>query len=460
MFSLDSDLGRHLTLGQYILESRSVPARDLLSHTLSGEPRPPYEWLAQVSFALLYRLAGLDGVILLCALIIALAFSLVYQFAARRSGIPLTALLIAILAASAASLHWLPRPHIFTFLFFALWLERLEAIRRAEHVPRWQIPLLMLLWANTHGGFIFGFLAWAAYLAGWLWERWRGSETSATTGRPMLLAGLLALPASIITPDGWGNWEALLGNRSRFILSQTVETMSPDFYQPGTWPFLILLTLGLILPGLSSRRPPAAHVFLLAGFGLLGLYMARDIPLFAIAATPILAESARHALGFLARWITVEENISRLEAGLHGWVWPALTLVAATTLLTLNFLRTGVSLNQFDARVFPVQAADWLAEHPQEGRMFNEFNWGGYLLYRLWPEQRVFLDSQTDFYGEALVRKYNQVITAGEGWESILIQYDVNWVIVRADSALAHALRADGTWRIVYQDPLAVIFSR
>ena len=182
MLSIDSDLGRHLTIGGYILEQHEIPITDIFSHTKNGESRPPYEWLAQIFFAIAYRILDLDGVILLTSLVIASAFTLVYADSTRRSGLPLTALLLTILATAAGSIHWLPRPHVFTFLLLALWLERLERLRNAEKIPLWQFPLIMLFWANLHGGFLFGILAWAAYFAGWVVDYWLKREVSNCRG--------------------------------------------------------------------------------------------------------------------------------------------------------------------------------------------------------------------------------------------------------------------------------------
>lgn len=89
--------------------------------------------------------------------------------------------------------------------------------------------------------------------------------------------------------------------------------------------------------------------------------------------------------------------------------------------------------------------------------MFNNFIWGGYLLYRLWPEQTVFIDGQTDFYGEALTREYTQVMTLAAGWESVLEKYDVSWVIVQSDKPLVKALQEETRWTVVYQDTTATI---
>jgi len=103
---------------------------------------------------------------------------------------------------------------------------------------------------------------------------------------------------------------------------------------------------------------------------------------------------------------------------------------------------------------------DWLKDHPLEGNMFNHFPWGGYLLYRSWPEQRVFIDGQTDFYGEALTRQYEQVITLSPGWKAVLEQHQVNWAILPVDGDLAAALGSSPAWQETYRDGTAVIFKK
>jgi hypothetical protein len=101
----------------------------------------------------------------------------------------------------------------------------------------------------------------------------------------------------------------------------------------------------------------------------------------------------------------------------------------------------------------------WLKSNPQSGHVFNEFDWGGYMLLKLWPAQPIFMDGHTHIYGEKLTREYEQVVTLSNNWESILDKYQVTWAIVRAQSSVAKALAGNG-WQILYQDPTAIIFSK
>lgn len=474
LMNIDGDLGRHLTIGGYILDHGQVPTHDLFSHTMLGAPVTPHEWLAQVIFAAGYRMMGLDGVVLVCALVIAFTFWVVYRCSREMSQGVLPAVLMTLLAMAASSLHWLTRPHVFTFLFLALWISVLEDLRRGRHNRWWLLPALMLAWANLHGAFIAGFVTWGIYAAGVAWDLiWKrfpeGEAPTETFWRSYLLGGGTALLATLANPSGLGLWGTSVGYiGNRYLVGHTQEYLPPNFHDPSTWPFLVMVGLLVVLLGLQSRRVETSRILLAAAWLVMGLYSARNVPLFAIASAPLLAgvlggwlADNRHRRPFLDRLALVDRRIFNMDLSLGGSFW----IVAAFLLVVVAF-RSGVKLdlqqrgNTFDPQVFPVQAVDWLSEHPQVGNMFNHFPWGGYLLYRGWPQERVFIDAQTDFYGEELTRQYEQVLTVSPGWEEILQVYEVRWVIVPPSTALAAELRARPDWQVVYQDETAEIFNK
>ncbi len=459
MMNTDSDLGRDLALGNFILDSHQVPTMNLLSFTKPGQSRPPYEWLAEVLFSLSYRLLNFDGVVLLTALVISAAFSIAYLDSVHRSNMPIIAAFLTLWAAAASSLDWLTRPHIFSFLLIAIWVSWLEKIRSREKINLWLFPVLMLVWANTHGGFIFGFLAWIAYLVGWLWEYWRKSA-NLDPGRELMIIGGSSLISSILTPDLWRNWQGVFGNNSVFILSHTTETMPPNLTTIETLPFTILLALAFILLLLGWKRIPTSQLFLLIGFAIISLFMARNIPFFAIAAAPILAGYMRQPFGKMSLWLKGEERITMIDEILSGYTWPILISLLAIGSFSFYQTRTQTSFNQFDPGTFPVQAADWIESHPLKGNMFNDLNWGGYILYRLWPGKQVFIDSQSDFYGEALIRQYAGIFIADTNWDVELRQYNINWILVSPQTNLAKAASSAPDWQLAYEDSVAVIYVR
>jgi hypothetical protein len=188
------------------------------------------------------------------------------------------------------------------------------------------------------------------------------------------------------------------------------------------------------------------------------------IPLLSIVVAPIAAKA-------IADWVrreysqsrlfTVEENIFKINSMSNGSIW-----IFALVLLTAVLLRSGNTIdpegrgNAFDHRFFPVEAVKWLETHPQDGHMFNEFDWGSYLLLKLWPDQQIFMDGHTHIYGETLTREYEQVISLSTGWEEILKKYDVRWVIMRSNAPLIRALSILDDWKIAYEDSTAVILIR
>lgn len=465
MLNADGDLGHHLAMGRLILETRTIPTTDPFSFRTAGIAAIPHEWLLEILYAFLERLLGLTGIVVLSAFFLALAFTQVLQEATRRSQSLLAALVMVALALAVSAMHWITRPHLVTYLMLAVWASRQEAFFRGEERRWWIFPLLMIVWANLHGMFALGLLAFGIDLAGWAWERWIEHSAPPNPGRGLFLAGFFSFLATFLTPSGAHIWQTIFGlaGSSPFITSMTAEYRSADFHAPGSWPFLILLGAILAAALLAGRKLGMRRALQLAGWTLIGLYSARNLPLAAIILAPIGAE-------LLAGWFQSSpalaglENFSkkmdRIERNLRGWFW-----AVGGTALMVAMLFAGVSFDQrgepyqFLPEQFPVQAADWLAVHPPQGRMFNEFDWGGYLLYRLWPAQQIFMDGHTHIYGDDLSREYVAVMARSAGWQGILDKYQIQWAILRSDNSLALSMLAAG-WQELYRDETALLLAR
>jgi hypothetical protein len=280
------------------------------------------------------------------------------------------------------------------------------------------------------------------------------------SGINLLIVGGMSMVASIVTPDLWRNWSAVLNNQSQFILQRTVETMRPILNDTAVLPFTLMLILTTFLFFLNRRSLKAGHVFLLAGIGNLALTFARNIPLFAIACVPILAELSANQLAQFQKWIHIEKKFSGFHSTSGISVWPLIIVVVSVVYFADFNFKNGKSINQFNPAVFPVQAADWIDTHQPSGKMFNEFNWGGYLLYRNWPNDKVFIDSQSDFYGEEFTREYDQILNAEKDWQNPLHKYDISWVIIPASSPLAIEISQNDEWTVLYSDHIALIGER
>jgi hypothetical protein len=403
---------------------------------------------------------NLDGVILLTATLLAITFTFLYKYAYQRSGSPITAIFITFLAVGTSTIHWLPRPHIFTFLILAIWIEQLDKLASGEITKKlYAFPIIMLFWANLHGGFIFGILVWIAYFAGWLWDISRGNTTH-KAGKDLLLAGATSLVTTIITPDLWHNWEAVLNNRSMFILNRTIETMRPNLTEPSIFPYTLMLTITIIFFVINRRKVKPAHLFLLTGLGIMSILMARNIPLFVIACAPILSDMAGNYFSKFNSWAQINERFAGFSSISLRSTWPVTLILIAAVFFSFYYSNHNQSFFGFDQTVFPVEAVSYIQENHQQGNMFNEFNWGGYLLFKLFPRQMVFLDSQSDFYGERLIREYDQIMTAKGDWLSLLDKYEVTWAILPPNVPLTSTLQNELSWVIVYQDATATVIRK
>ncbi|MDD2921449.1 MAG: hypothetical protein PHQ36_04115 [Anaerolineales bacterium] len=363
-------------------------------------------------------------------------------------------MLVSFLAIAASSVHWLARPHAFTFLFAALWTYGLEKIYQGKDAKLWSLPVLMLVWANTHGAFIAGFVVWGAYAAEWAWDYYH-KRASNEIGKKLALTGLFSFLLTFINPAGWRLWATSVGYvGSKYLVDHTIEYMSPNFHVKPMLPFLFMLALAFLsLAG--ERRLPLREALLLAGWAVMGLYSARNIPLFAVITAPAYGALIQSWAGKAPSLVKQDAWLKRIETQLRGNVWIIVSVLIVGFVARNNNV---VTHNQYDPVKFPVQAVNWLRDNPQEGNMFNDFTWGGYILYQMWPRQTVFIDGQTDFYGEALTREYEQVVTLSLNWEDVIKKYDVKWALIPQESLLANYLVEDKAWEMIYKDGTAVIF--
>src|SRR5215510_2061010 len=457
LLNSDGDLPRHLLVGKLIRTTHEIHLTDIFSYRTAGYPSIPHEWLSQVILSSFYDILGLGGVVFFTAFIMMATWAIIYYESLKRSGSLFTALIFTGLGVGASLIHVLPRPHLFSYLFTTLWILALEHIEKEKPQKWWLLPLLMLLWVNLHGMFVLGIVIWLIYLVGDLFESPAKARFTNTNVKSMLMGGALSVVATFLSPSGFKIWEAIasLGG-SAYIKSRIPEYQSANFQMAETWPFILLLLLCIASFARSTQKIEWAHTFLVTAFAGIALYSSRMLPLFAIVAVPIVAKSFSEWLREdfpNSRFLKMEANISTINHSSNGWIWILGIILAILFLFQSNTAIDPANKgNIFDPSFFPVDAVNWLESHPQSGHMFNEFDWGGYILLNTWPAYPIFMDGHTHIYGEALTREYEQVITLSQGWEDIFEKYQIKWAIVKSrDDRLIEALQNDLGWQIVYQ---------
>jgi len=388
--------------------------------------------------------------------LIAATFTMIHLHATSKNGENLLNFLLVLLGAIVTSIHWVTRPHVFSMFFLAIWLIWADRLSRGVPERLWIFPALMLFWGNIHAEFVAGFLLLLAYIAGWFWQYlFTRPHIALRTGKKLILVASLSFLASLFNPAGLRTWGTILGYvNNPYLMSRITETRPPDFTQAAYLPLLVLLVISALLLATKRDKFTPAQVLLIAGFGAMSLFSARNAHLFGVVAPFALSNGLNGVTGFRP-FKTIEALITRVESQINGKAWPIITAIVASIAMMTGSLG---NFNRFETSVFPVDAVTWLENNPQSGRMFNAFDWGGYILFHLWPQQKVFIESQTDVRGE-LTQEYEAVITLRGNWREIFRQYGITWVVIPPHWDLARELIV-ARWEIVYQDQTAIILIR
>lgn len=470
----DGDTGWHLRTGDWMLQNARIPTSDFFSFSKPGGEWFAWEWLWDVSFAWLHKAGGMAAVLLLTTLVICTSCSLLFGITKSKSGNSLISLLVTLIAMCAASFHWLARPHVFTFLFTAISYRLLETGTVNKRRMLVGLPLLMIVWTNLHGGFVAGLLIVAAYVAGeslgYLCST--GVEKAAAGSRAILYGKVFlgCVAATFVNPYFYRLHQHVLGYLSDgYQMKHIGEFQSISFHHPLAVFFEILLALGSAAAFWNLLKRNFTPVILIAGWTHLSLISGRNISIFAIVAAPIIAEAiaawlaqlrtsdvpwikqASAALGRFTADIDIMESIPRLHLITGAVVW----LVGSLLYTPAPVLRFQA---KYDPSMFPVAAVDEISKRNLSGRIFSTDDWSGYLIYRLYPDAKVFLDGRSDYYGPALGEEFSDIVSAKSGWENHLKKYGAETVLLPTASILSVAMKGSSRWHCVYDDGVAAIF--
>lgn len=454
---VDTDLWWHLANGRYILTSgQGIPSADIYSYTAAGQPWVVHEWLTEVGMYGLYRVAGLTGLVLVAAALVAAGEWLLYRLL-RTTGLgSAPAVVMAVVLGLAASPSWGARPQLLTFVLTALLVNLLLLYRQGRAgSPFWLVPLFVV-WANLHPGFIFGAgVVLLVAVTEWL----RGARPLARTLAIVAGAGAAA---GLATPGGLGTYAAFYKVvASPVQRAINVEWQSPDFHLVPAGPAL-LLALILLLAGalaiVARRRQAPDLTISLLGIVSLGaaLDAQRNVPLFAVAGAPLVGCCVAALLG--ARQGAARQRVvSSAQAGLNWGLLVVLVVVAVAFRVAPDVAPSGLDAAVRDQ--FPVAALDYADRVGARGPIFNQYEFGGYLIWRDYPARRVFIDGRAEVYGDHLLTDYFNVVSLSDPRLAVLDRYQVRTVILRDGSPLGAYLSASG-WQRPYRDGVADVYTR
>jgi hypothetical protein len=481
----DADIGWHIRNGQQILQTHVLPRTDSFSSTMDGKPWYAWEWLYDLLIASIHQGMGLNGVVFFTALAVGVTFTGALRFTLARGGnLPLTVVLLA-LAIAASAIHLLARPHVLSWLFALAWFRLLDDwesnLAPAKNRQLFWLPGLMILWVNLHGGFLTGLMLIVLFLAGgaihYLAAEERGRQLAGRRLKHLSSVSGLCLLATLLNPYGYKLHLHIYRYLSdRFLMNHIQEFHSPDFHGTAEQCFAVLLLITITALALTREKPRISQMLVLIFAADSGLYASRSLPVSSILLMliigPILsrtAAGARTSPELTARLRSVfsrcelfASRMAHMEVSLHGHFWPAVALIVGLWICSHGGRLGSVQLMDahFDGKRFPVEATSQIEQRGIRAPIFCPDSWGGYLIYRLFPQVKVVADDRHDLYGSEFFQKYSKLMLVEPGWQELLDQQHVEWMLIPAKSPLADRLRVTAAWTVVYEDQTAALFKR
>lgn len=450
----DPDTYWHIETGRWMWLERNFPRVDVFSHTAVGRPWTNMEWLSQIFLYWSYDMLGWRGAIILTGLVIALTFALMYWLLSRKLR-PTVALGICAVSLIFASVHFLARPHLMSYPVIVLWVAFLAKACEEKRAPSfWLLPLITL-WANLHGAFTFGLVL----VGGFGFEAIVGASKSARAGLAMrwILFGLCALAAGCITPYGY---QYVLETFNVLNLGPVLQQNSEwrpmdadnDFAHEGI--LLVLLALALTF-GVKLKFPRALLVIGVLHFGLRHV---RGLPMVALTWPFMLAGPLAAQFAFLRPTTDPLPLFGPNRSSARPLIATIAVTVAALAFLGFVYAKIWPDVRPA-ANVSPRAAVDFVIAQKIEGPVFNDFDFGGYLIHR---GIKTFIDGRTLPFGKKFAVDYFefQKIENLPKLEELADMYKVTWTLLRPNSTMAYHFDHSPHWRRVYEDETAVVHVR
>jgi hypothetical protein len=455
----DPDIFWHLVTGQWMVDHHQVVSQDIFTFTVAGKQWIDPEYLTEIIAYLLFKAGGLTLVSIGFAAVTFVGFLLIWRrLSLEKSNLVIAAVVIGIAGLAGAEV-WGPRPQMITFAFSCLELLWLDRYLRGKSRAIYWLPLVMVAWANLHGGFLFGLVpvGVAAFVEAIHWIRRVDGDEHKRRVRNLVLIFVGCCVAALLNPRGFSLYPYVIQPQFSAVQQSFIaEWQSPNFHVLEERGFELMLLLVPI--AFALRRPSLWDVCLTLVVSYAALSAVRHSALFVAAETPMLiwSLSAGWERMSLARRAG-EWTAQRSRMVLGGAAAVLIVSVAGTALFvrsTLDRQTTATAAN------FPVGASNWLAAHPNVGtRMFNQYGWGGYLIYRFYPDvnRRVFSFGEATLLGNKVMQQVSDIELGNPDWQHIFAEYGIDYVVDVPSAPEVLALEVDPQWTKVYDDGLAVI---
>jgi hypothetical protein len=448
----DPDVWWRFRTGQWIVENHSVPLEDHFSIYAMGKPWIEYSWLFEVFIYVAHALFSLPGVVY-SVVGMALAITFMAHQLVRRFALPLWAE-VALVAVAMGAIKPLmtPRPWLFTIGLFSLELLIIDRVRESgKSQLLWTLPFVFALWANLHIQFVYGLavlglLSLEAPLAIAFRRAGIEMEAPALAPRPLMLVLLACTTATLLTPYHYLLYKQIfeyIGQTGAFL---NISELHPMFFRSlDSWLVLLLTLAAAFISGWRRKWPPFPTLVLLMA-AILAFRSRRDAWVLALAAIWVIGDSAR------ALWQ------GRPFVFTKGQIL-ASAVAVAVVLFAVSIARqiSDANLQAIVEEKFPARAVNYVKANQLPGPLFNDYDWGGFLLWSL-PRLPVAIDGRLNLYGDERLERSLNTWQGGPGWNSDPDLRSARLVIANKRRMLASLLRSHPRYRIAYEDNVAVVF--
>jgi len=440
----DPDVWWHLRTGEWIAQHRAVPHADPFSSSAAGKPWDAYSWLFEVLIFRLFHWLGLTGIVAYSAAMV-LAITAALHHLVRRLQQDFSIAVLLTLAACVAMGHlFSPRPWLFTILFFIVEIDVLMYARRTNRLRELAcLPLLFALWANLHIQFIDGFILLGIAFADSIVSRFTNDLRSRTHPVWLGLVLFASVCAASANPYGWHIYRTAYQLAAQTgVLDKINELQAMPFRE---LPDFCVLFLAFAAVAVLARAPrlPLFEAALLLFAAMVSFRSQRDVWVMAVVATAILAQG-------IAGSEKAREDLPRF-----GYAFASLSACAAVALGFAAMQVNNTSLATKLAADTPVKALEFVQQKGHAGPLYNDFNWGGYLIWAL--RQPVSIDGRAALHGDDQLDRAVATMNAQPGWEKDTELSSANLVILPVKAPLVQVLRLDPKYQVVYEDSLAAV---
>ena len=454
---VDPDIWWHLQTGKWIVDHGTLPTTDPFSSYGEGNSWVAYSWLFEVGMYGLLQVFGETGLVLY-TLVSAWSIMLVLHWIIGTRCSDFVGV-CGWLAACVVALSGMftPRPWLLTILFFAITLQVVLSLRDGKDSRAfWLLPIAYVIWANMHIQFIYGLgllgLASVAPLIDHLAQpytgtrpvmAWRSPQWSKLVG----LTGLCAF-ATLVTPYHVRLYSIVVELSAQTGMWEYIKEMqAPAFRSIDDWAMLALVGIALVQLGWRRSWSSFEILFLFVA-GASAFRGQRDVWFLVLAAVVVLLP------------IQIRETKKRWSIVPRGRAAPVACCVAAAVICIAGFRGfSEVKIQENTGKIYPIEAASFVERQGYSGPLYNHFDWGGYLIWRL-PHLKVSMDGRANVHGDDRIKQALSTWAGNPHWMEDPELNKAGVIIAQKDMALTALLHLDPRFQLAYQDETAVVFTR